>query len=118
VIQKVGGGQNQRVEVDPAALGLDGPAGGALDLPKQAWSIQAVLSGERGAHLEPLRRQVLLNVAARLWVAGRVDRLEDGVEAGWELLASGHALTRLLAWLKPKPSQALRLDPKGVAHAV
>jgi anthranilate phosphoribosyltransferase len=117
VIQKVGRGPSERVEVDPTALGLDGPAGGPLDLPHQAWSIQAVLSGERGELLEPLRRQVLLNVAARLWVAGTVERLEDGVEAGWELLASGHALTRLLAWLRPKPAALGRQDLRGVQHA-
>jgi anthranilate phosphoribosyltransferase len=76
--------------VDPAALGL-APAtmadlrGG--DAAFNAGVIRSVLEGERGA-----RRDIgVLNAAAALVVAGRVDDLERGLDLAAESLDSGRA---------------------------
>ena len=77
--------------VDPAQLGL-GPAtladlrGG--DATFNAGVIRSVLEGEQGA-----RRDIgVLNAAAALMVAGRVDDLAAGMELATESLDSGRAL--------------------------
>jgi anthranilate phosphoribosyltransferase len=114
LIQRVGGGDSLRLEVDPAEFNLDAPAGSPLDPFQQSKAIQSVLSGEREEALEGLRRQVLLNVAARLWVSGRVDRMQAGVELAWEQLRSGQGLTRLLSWVRPR-NQAP--GARGWSHA-
>ena len=76
--------------VDPAALGL-APAtmedlrGG--DAAFNASAIRSVLQGETGA-----RRDIgVLNAAAALLVARRVERLEDGLEVAVESIDSGRA---------------------------
>jgi anthranilate phosphoribosyltransferase len=76
--------------VDPAALGL-APAtmadlrGG--DAAFNAAAIRSVLDGETGA-----RRDIgVLNAAAALLVAGRVERLEDGLELAAGSIDSGRA---------------------------
>ena len=51
----------------------------------------AVLNGEKG----PRRNAVLLNSAAGLYVAGRVDSLEDGIKLAEEVIDSGKALNQL-----------------------
>ena len=51
----------------------------------------SILKGEKG----PRRNAVLLNSAAGLYVAGKVDSLEDGVELAQEIIDSGKALNQL-----------------------
>ena len=51
----------------------------------------AVLNGEKG----PRRNAVLLNSAAGLYVAGKVDSLEEGIKLAEEVIDSGKALNQL-----------------------
>jgi len=51
----------------------------------------AVLNGEKG----PRRNAVLLNSAAGLYVAGKVESLKEGVELAEEIIDSGKALKQL-----------------------
>ena len=95
--------------VDPAALGF-APAtladlrGG--DAAFNAGVIRSVLEGERGA-----RRDIgVLNAAAALMVAGRVDDLESGVVRAAEALDSGRAV-RVLDALVATSQDALRRQP-------
>lgn len=87
-------GQVRPLTVDPAAYGL-GPAslddlrGG--DPPTNARLARAVLAGETGPH----RDIVVLNAAAGLVAAGRVDDYEAGVAAAQESLDSGAAAAAL-----------------------
>lgn len=83
-------GQMRRFEVDPTELGL-APASLA-DLvggdPRfNADVVRRVLDGERGPH----RDIVALNAAAGLVVAGRADRLADGLELAMSSLDGGSA---------------------------
>jgi len=52
-----------------------------------AAALRAMLSGEPGAY----RDTVLMNAGAGLVVAGRADRLEDGIEAAASAIDSGAA---------------------------
>ena len=95
--------------VDPAALGF-APAtladlrGG--DAAFNAGVIRSVLEGEQGA-----RRDIgVLNAAAALMVAGRVDDLESGVVQAAEALDSGRAV-RVLDALVATSREALRRQP-------
>ena len=92
--------------IDPAALGF-APAtmadlrGG--DAAFNAQVIRTVLDGEQGA-----RRDIgILNAAAALVVAGRVDDLESGVDVAAESVDSGRALAVLNA-LVATSQEALR----------
>ena len=51
----------------------------------------SILNGEKG----PRRNAVILNSAAGLYVAGKVDSLEDGVKLAEEIIDSGKALNQL-----------------------
>ena len=96
--------------VDPAALGI-APAtmadlkGG--DAAFNARVIRSVLEGEAG----PRRDIGVLNAAAALMVAGRVDDLADGMELAAESLDSGRALGVLDALVAT--SQAALRRPTG-----
>ncbi|MCU1489326.1 MAG: Anthranilate phosphoribosyltransferase [Acidimicrobiaceae bacterium] len=77
-------------EVDPADLGLAPAAledlrGG--DVVENASRVRAILAGDRG----PQRELVLLNAAAGLVVAGRVEDLAAGLELAESTLDSGAA---------------------------
>ncbi|NHX27695.1 anthranilate phosphoribosyltransferase, partial [Escherichia coli] len=54
-------------------------------------ALRAVLSGETGAY----RDAVLLNAAAALLIAGKVDDLRDGVAMAAQALDSGAALDKI-----------------------
>ena len=92
--------------IDPAALGF-APAtmadlrGG--DAAFNAQVIRTVLEGEHG----PRRDIGILNAAAALVVAGRVDDLESGVDVAAESVDSGRALGVLNA-LVATSQEALR----------
>jgi anthranilate phosphoribosyltransferase len=94
--------------IDPASLGIAPATMAELrggDAAFNAGVIRSVLEGERGA-----RRDIgLLNAAAALRVAGRVERLEDGLDVATESLDSGRALAVLDA-LVATSQEALRLQ--------
>ncbi len=60
-----------------------------------AAALRRLLLGEKGAY----RDAVLLNAAAALMVAGRVDSLSDGAEEAREVLDNGLANTLLDCWI-------------------
>ena len=60
-----------------------------------AAELRKLLLGEPGAY----RDAVLLNAAAALMVAGRVDSLSEGVEEAGEVLDNGLANTLLDCWI-------------------
>ena len=65
---------------------------------QNAAAFRALLAGEAGAY----RDAVLLNAAAALVVAGRVDSWENGVEEAREVLDNGVANTLLDCWIAYK----------------
>ncbi len=94
----------ERVEVAADRLGLGAAptsdlAGGTPG--ENAALVEAVLAGDPG----PRRDVVLLNAAAALLAAGRVDRLEDGIALAAETIDGG-AGTALLAALRKEKRQA------------
>jgi len=101
--------EQRQWRVDPSALGirpatLDDLRGG--DAAFNAGVIRAVLEGEAGA-----RRDIgLLNAAAALLVAGRVDDLEGGLALAADSVDSGRALGVLEA-LVATSQDALRRQP-------
>lgn len=91
----VEGDEVRFLEVRPQDIGLSSVAREALrggDARENARSLLEVLSGEERG---PKREVILLNAAAALWVAGRVDGLPEGVELAAELVDSGRALAKL-----------------------
>jgi anthranilate phosphoribosyltransferase len=92
----VRGGELRPMTIDPEALGLapaplDALRGG--DAAENAAITRQVLAGRRG----PARDVVLLNAAAALFVAGRVEDLAEGVALAAESIDSGAALAKLEA---------------------
>jgi anthranilate phosphoribosyltransferase len=78
----------------PADIGLAKSAPGALrggDAADNAAIARRVLAGEPG----PQRDVVLLNAAAALLIAGKVDRIREGVAVAADALDSGRAATVL-----------------------
>jgi len=80
--------------LDPAEAGIEPCSPEALrggDPPANAAILRGVLAGERG----PRRDAVLLNAAAALVVAGRVESVRDGVVQAAEAVDSGRAANLL-----------------------
>ncbi len=89
-------GEVKSFEVHPEELGFELAEPKALvggDAIKNAMEMKAVFSGKEGAY----RDVVLLNAAAALVVAEKVDSLADGVEMAKEAIASGGAKAKLEA---------------------
>lgn len=87
-------GETRTYEISPEDFGMvlsskDELVGGEAQ--ENAEITRAVLKGEKG----PRRNAVLLNSAAGLYVAGRVDSLEDGIKLAEEVIDSGKALKQL-----------------------
>jgi len=81
-------------EITPEEAGLSRAAVGALkggDATENAQALLAVLRGQLGAY----RDVALLNAAAALIVAGRVDSLKEGVALGQHAIESGAAARKL-----------------------
>jgi len=74
--------------------GIESITGGTPE--QNGAAMVAVLSGEPGAY----RDAVLLNAAAALKIAGKVDNLPDGVAMAAEAIASGRSLEKLRALAK------------------
>ncbi|MCZ6782354.1 MAG: anthranilate phosphoribosyltransferase [Proteobacteria bacterium] len=90
------GGKVERIEIDPAALGLPKAKAGDLDggdAAESAEIVRAVLGGEKGPHADV----VALNAGAALWVAEAAPDLAAGLAAARKSLESGAALDRLEA---------------------
>ena len=104
-VARLEGGTVALDRVDPAELGLaPAPAaslagGSAAD---NARILRAVLRGEAG----PRRDIVVLNAAAALWVAGRVEEVRAGLSLARQSLDSGAALARLEALVAASPVAA------------
>ena len=84
----------ERFEIDPEAFGMPYAAPSALsggDAEQNAAIIRHILAGQSGA----ARDIVLLNAAAALWVAGKVDGIPDGLSMAAEAIDSGKAAARL-----------------------
>jgi anthranilate phosphoribosyltransferase len=87
-------GELRTFEVTPQEAGLATTSGEALkggDADANAVSLQSVLDGKPS----PYRDVALLNAAAALIVAGRVNTLREGVAIGAQSLDSGAAAARL-----------------------
>lgn len=87
-------GRVRRFEVEPGDLGLGRARAEDLeggDAAENAHATRRVLAGEAGPH----RDVVLLNAAAALVVAGRVDGLAQGCALAGEAIDAGEARARL-----------------------
>lgn len=87
-------GKTMSYEISPEFFGMEFSSkedivGG--DAKENAKITLAVLNGEKG----PRRNAVLLNSAAGLYVAGKVQSLREGVELAAEIIDSGKALKQL-----------------------
>lgn len=92
-------GEVRRLEVDPRALGVGRATLADLrggDVATNVSATRRVLEGDKGPH----RDLVLVNAAAGLVAAGRVEGLAEGVELAGEVIDDGRAqavLDRLVA---------------------
>ena len=87
-------GKTMSYEISPEYFGMeiaskDDLVGG--DAEENAQITLSILKGEKG----PKRNAVLLNSAAGLYVAGKVESLREGVEMAAEIIDSGKALEQL-----------------------
>jgi anthranilate phosphoribosyltransferase len=93
-VVEVDGGELHRYEVSPEDVGLaraapEALAGGTPDV--NAATTRRIFAGEPG----PQRDIALLNAGAAIYVGGRAESLEAGVQAAAEAVDSGSALTAL-----------------------
>jgi len=93
-VVEVDGGELRRYEVSPEDVGLaraapEALAGGTPDV--NAATTRRIFAGETG----PQRDIALLNAGAAIYVGGRTESLEAGVQAAAEAVDSGAALTAL-----------------------
>lgn len=92
-------------ELTPGAVGLEKQSLDALFVrnpQESAQMIRQVLEGQAG----PARDMVRLNTAAALWVAGRVDSWETGLEAAARTIDSGAAREKLREWVEALKANA------------
>lgn len=100
-IVRIGDGTTKTLRITPEDVGLDRHPLEALrggDAAYNAAALRAMLKGAPGAY----RDAVLLNAAAALMVAGRVESWEEGVEEAREVLDNGLANTLLDCWIAYK----------------
>jgi anthranilate phosphoribosyltransferase len=93
------GGDVNKYEVDPVALGLATAEAGALaggDASGNAQVVHHVLSGQPG----PVREIAALNAAAALVVAGLADDLAAGIEQAFASIDDGRAAAALEAFVR------------------
>jgi anthranilate phosphoribosyltransferase len=87
-------GKTMSYEISPELFGMERCSKGDLvggDAKENAQITMSILKGEKG----PKRNAVLLNSAAGLYVAGKVESLREGVELAAEIIDSGKALRQL-----------------------
>ena len=95
-VAELNAGQVHTFEVTPEDAGLPRASSSALkggDAAHNATALRRVLAGEKSAY----RDIVLLNAAAALVVAGKVDNLKSGVGLADQSIAGGHASRALEA---------------------
>ncbi|MCJ8159522.1 anthranilate phosphoribosyltransferase [Sphingomonas sp. LaA6.9] len=100
-IVRIGDGTTKTLRITPEDVGLERHPLEALrggDAAYNAAALRAMLKGAPGAY----RDAVLLNAAAALMVAGRVESWEEGVEEAREVLDNGLANTLLDCWIAYK----------------
>ena len=91
-----------RFEIDPSAFGMPFSTPSALagdDAATNAEILKHIFAGQAGAG----RDIVLLNAAAALWVAGKVDGIGDGIAMAAQAIDSGRVtekLNQLIAFTK------------------
>jgi anthranilate phosphoribosyltransferase len=98
-VYEVSGGEVRETSLDPATLGFkrakkEDLTGG--DVERNRAIAEEILSGAEGPH----RDVVLLNAAAGLHVAGRVDAMAEGVEVAAKAIDSGDARRVLDGWVE------------------
>ncbi|RMH61144.1 MAG: anthranilate phosphoribosyltransferase [Zetaproteobacteria bacterium] len=89
-----GNGEPIRFEIDPAAFGMPYAAPEALrggDAATNASIIRHIFAGQSGAG----RDIVLLNAAAALWVAGKVNGISEGIALAAQAIDDGRAQAKL-----------------------
>ena len=87
-------GKTMSYEISPEYFGMEMASKEDLvggDARENAKITLSILSGEKG----PKRNAVLLNSAAGLYVADKVESLKEGVELAAEIIDSGKALEQL-----------------------
>ena len=87
-------GETMYYEISPEYFGMELASKEDLvggDAKENAKITLSILNGEKG----PKRNAVLLNSAAGLYSAGKVDSLREGVELAKEVIDSGKALKQL-----------------------
>ena len=92
-------GQTRTYEISPEDFNMNISSKEDLvggDAEENAAITLAILNGEKG----PRRNAVILNSAAGLYVAGKVDSLEDGVKLAEEIIDSGKALNQLQKFIE------------------
>ena len=88
------GQQSTQFEIDPAAFGIPYAVPEALagdDAAMNAEILKHIFAGQQGAG----RDIVLLNSAAALWVAGKVDGIDSGIVMAAEAIDSGRVTEKL-----------------------
>jgi anthranilate phosphoribosyltransferase len=98
-VYEVAGGEVRETSLDPGTLGFkrarkEDLTGG--DVERNRAIAEEILSGAEGPH----RDVVLLNAAAGLHVAGRVDAMAEGVEVAAKAIDSGDARRVLYRWVE------------------
>ena len=113
-------GKTLSYEISPEYFGMELASKEDLvggDASENAEITLSILKGEKG----PRRNAVLLNSAAGLYVAGKVESLRDGVDLAAEMIDSGKALEQLekfieftnswlLCWMKLSKKQKKELN--------
>ena len=87
-------GKTMSYEISPEYFGMEVASKEDLvggDARENAKITLSILAGEKG----PKRNAVLLNSAAGLYVAGKVESLKEGVELAADIIDSGRALEQL-----------------------
>jgi anthranilate phosphoribosyltransferase len=98
-VYEVAGGEVRETSLDPATLGFERAKKEDLtggDVERNRAIAEEILSGAEGPH----RDVVLLNAAAGLHVAGRVDAMANGVEVAAKAIDSGDARRVLDRWVE------------------
>jgi anthranilate phosphoribosyltransferase len=84
--------------IDPEVLGLQ------AEMPEIEWNAanQALYTLEvlQNKSVTAVRNSVILNSAVRLWIADKVDTIEEGIERAAYALEEGMAWNKYQAWLK------------------
>lgn len=96
-VAELAAGEVREYEVTPAALGISAATPNSLWGGEPEQNAEIILDVLRGDEQGGPRSAVLVNAAAAIYVADRVDSLKDGVRLAAESIDSGRAMSRLEA---------------------